>query len=59
VSETNAWRRPRGRNRIDLRNPEDVRIWTMSLGVSEAQLRAAIAAAGAQADKVREYLARH
>jgi hypothetical protein len=37
-----------------------MRLWTMSLGVSEGELRNAIEAAGEQADKVREYLqARH
>jgi len=55
VSQQNLWR-SRQRNRINVRNPEDIRIWTMSLGVSEGELREAILAAGVRADKVRAYL---
>ena len=44
------------RNRIDMSRPEEVRTWTMSLGVSEAELRRAVAAKGDRADRIREFL---
>ncbi|MEJ8813086.1 DUF3606 domain-containing protein [Variovorax ureilyticus] len=43
---------------ISLEQPHEVRSWTESLGVTEQQLRAAVAAVGNSADKVREYLRR-
>ena len=47
------------RNLINLSEPYEVRDWTNSLGVTEVQLREAVAAVGRSADKVREYLASH
>lgn len=47
------------RNFISLNEHYEVRDWTNSLGVTEAQLREAVAAVGHSADKVREYLASH
>lgn len=47
------------RHLINLSEPYEVRDWTHSLGVTEAQLRDAVAAVGNSADKVREYLASH
>jgi hypothetical protein len=44
------------RSRIDINDPDEVRNWTKSLGVSKEELERAVAAAGTQADKVREYL---
>lgn len=44
---------------INLSEPYEVRDWTNSLGVTEIQLREAVAAVGRSADKVREYLASH
>ncbi|KWT94700.1 MULTISPECIES: DUF3606 domain-containing protein [unclassified Variovorax] len=44
------------RNRINLNQDYEVRDWTQSLGVTEDELRKAVAAVGNQADKVREYL---
>ncbi|CAN7211235.1 MULTISPECIES: DUF3606 domain-containing protein [unclassified Acidovorax] len=44
---------------INLSEPYEVRSWTHSLGVTEVQLRDAVAAVGRSADKVREYLASH
>ena len=41
---------------ISLEQPHEIRSWTESLGVSERELRAAIAAVGHSVDKVREYL---
>jgi hypothetical protein len=45
------------RHFINLSEPYEVRDWAHSLGVTEAQLREAVAAAGPSAEKVREYLA--
>lgn len=45
------------RNFINLNERYEVRDWTNSLGVTEVQLREAVAAVGASGDKVREYLA--
>lgn len=45
------------RSRITLEQPHDVRYWTRALGVSERELRNAIAAAGTtSATRIREYL---
>ncbi len=44
------------RNRINLNEDYEVRDWTKSLGVTEEELRKAVAAVGDQADKVREHL---
>ncbi len=45
------------RNFINLNERYEVRDWTNSLGVTEMELREAVAAVGTSADKVREYLA--
>jgi hypothetical protein len=44
------------RQLISLEQKHEIRSWTESLGVTEEQLRAAVAAVGHSADKVREYL---
>lgn len=44
------------RNRINLNQDYEVRDWAKSLGVTEGELRKAVAAVGNQADKVREHL---
>ncbi|MDM0077025.1 DUF3606 domain-containing protein [Variovorax sp. J2P1-59] len=44
------------RQRISLKEPHEVGSWTESLGVTEQQLKAAVAAVGDSAEKVREYL---
>ncbi|WP_442288119.1 DUF3606 domain-containing protein [Variovorax sp. M-6] len=44
------------RDLISLSEPHEVRNWTESIGVTEQQLRAAVAAVGNSAEKVREYL---
>ena len=46
------------RKRIALSEPHEVRSWTEALGVDEKTLRAAVAAVGDSAEKVREYLRR-
>jgi hypothetical protein len=44
------------RDRISLGEDYEVRDWTQSLGVSEAELREAVDAVGNSADAVRAYL---
>lgn len=45
------------RSRISLTDPKEVRYWTRELGVSEDQLRGAMAAAGTtSATRIREFL---
>ena len=44
------------RKLISLNEPYELRDWCKSLGCTEQQLRAAVAAVGNSADKVREYL---
>ena len=46
------------RDRISLSEDYEIRDWTKSLGVTEQELRDAVAAVGNSADKVREYLKR-
>ena len=47
------------RDRIDLNDPDEVRNWTKSLGVSKEELEKAVRAAGSdRAEKVREHLNR-
>ena len=49
-------RGPQDRSRINTSEPHELRYWTQALGVSEAQLRAAVAAAGNSVEAVRRYL---
>jgi hypothetical protein len=42
---------------IELNELYEIRNWTNSLGVTEVELREAVAAVGASAEKVRSYLA--
>jgi len=44
------------RDRIDINDPDEVRNWTKSLGVSKEDLQQAVAAVGDRAEKVREHL---
>lgn len=44
------------RKRINLNEDYEIRDWTQSLGVTEEELRKAVAAVGDQTDAVREYL---
>lgn len=44
------------RTRINLNQDYEVRDWAKTLGVTEHELRNAVAAVGNQADKVREFL---
>ena len=42
--------------RIDIHDPNEVRHWTKSLGVTEEKLKEAVARVGTSAEKVRESL---
>ena len=44
------------RDRIDINDPDEVRNWTQSLGVTKEELQRAVQAAGDRAEKVREFL---
>lgn len=44
------------RNRINLSEEYEIRVWTKSLGVSEGELREAVDAVGNSVDSVRAYL---
>jgi hypothetical protein len=44
------------RDRIDINDPDEVRNWTKSLGVSKEELERAVKAAGPVAEKVRQHL---
>ena len=44
------------RDRIDMHDPDEVRNWTKSLGVSKEELQNAVQAVGDRAEKVREHL---
>jgi len=56
MSDNKSNRGSPDRDRIDINDPDEVRNWTKSLGVSKEELEAAVRAAGTQADKVREHL---
>ncbi|MET3178956.1 DUF3606 domain-containing protein [Variovorax sp. NFACC27] len=49
-------RGPQDASRINVNEAHEVRYWTQTLGVTEAQLRSAIAAAGVEVKDVRAYL---
>ena len=49
-------RGPQDRARINLGEEHEVRYWTQALGISKAQLAAAVQAVGSSADRVRAHL---
>jgi hypothetical protein len=51
-------RGPQDRARINVNEAHEIRYWTKALNISEDQLRAAVAAAGVNADAVRRFLDR-
>ena len=61
MSDNKSNRGSPDRDRIDVNDPDEVRNWTKSLGVSKEQLEEAVRAVGPMATKVREHLggARH
>ena len=56
MSDNKSERGSPDRDRIDMNDPDEVRNWTKSLGVSKEQLAEAVRAVGSQASKVREHL---
>jgi hypothetical protein len=46
------------RDRIDINDPDEVRNWTKSLGVTKEELQRAVEAVGPTAGKVYDYLGR-
>ena len=46
------------RDRIDINDPDEVRNWTKSLGVSKEELQRAVEAVGTTPGKVYDYLGR-
>jgi hypothetical protein len=46
------------RDRIDMNDPDEVRNWTQSLGVTKEELQRAVEAVGNTAGKVYDYLGR-
>jgi hypothetical protein len=56
MSDDKAERGPPDRDRIDINDPDEIRNWTKSLGVTGDELRRAVHAVGTHASRVREYL---
>ena len=56
MSDNKGKRGSPDRDRIDINDPDEVRNWTKSLGVSKEELQRAVQAAGDRAEKVREFL---
>ena len=56
MSDDKAQRGSPDRDRIDINDPDEIRNWTKSLGISKEELESAVSAVGSQASAVREYL---
>jgi len=56
MADNLADRGAQDRSRINVNEAHEVQYWTKALGVTEQQLRAAVAAAGVSAEAVRKYL---
>ena len=56
MSDDKTKRGAADRSRISLEQDYEVRDWSKSLGVTEAELKAAVKAVGNSAVKVKEYL---
>jgi hypothetical protein len=56
MSDDKSQRGGADRSRINLEQDYEVRDWSKSLGVTEAELTAAVKAVGNSAEKVKEYL---
>ena len=56
MSDDKSKRGGADRSRINLEQDYEVRDWSKSLGVTEAELTAAVKAVGNSAEKVKEYL---
>jgi hypothetical protein len=55
MSDDLSDRGPADAARVDISQPHELRYWTRTLGCSEQELRAAVAAVGEVAEEVREY----
>ncbi len=49
-------RGPQDRSRVNINEPWELQYWSKKFGVSEAQLKEAVKAAGASADAVSKHL---
>ena len=56
MSDSKSNRGSPDRDRIDINDPDEVRNWTQSLGISKEELQRAVAAAGDRAEQVRAWL---
>lgn len=56
MSDSKTNRGSPDRDRIDIHDPDEVRNWTKSLGVTKEELQQAVQAVGDRAEKVREHL---
>ena len=56
MSDDKSKRGSPDRDRIDVNDTDEVRNWSKSLGITPEELKAAVAAAGPMASKVREHL---
>jgi DNA-binding protein H-NS len=56
MSDDKSQRNAPDNKRIDVNDPNEVRHWSKSLGVTPEQLKEAVARVGTSAEKVRESL---
>ncbi|RYF76292.1 MAG: DUF3606 domain-containing protein [Comamonadaceae bacterium] len=56
MSDNLSDRGPQDRSRINVNEAHELRYWREALGVTEAKLRSAVAAAGVSAEAVKRYL---
>jgi hypothetical protein len=59
MSDDKSKRGSPDRDRIDINDPDEVRNWTQSLGVTKEDLQRAVEAVGTTAGKVYDYLGRN
>ena len=59
MSDDKGKRGPPDRDRIDLDDPDEVRNWTTSLGVTKEELQRAVEAVGTTPGKVYDYIGRN
>ena len=59
MSDDKSKRGSPDRDRIDINDPDEVRNWTQSLGVTKEELQRAVEAVGTTAGKVYDYLGRN
>jgi len=59
MSDDKSKRGPPDRDRIDINDPDEVRNWTESLGVTKEELQRAVEAVGTTPGKVYDYLGRN